>query len=314
MAHVNRVALVGSTASGKSAVSMEVARTLGDVELVSVDSMQVYRGMDIGTAKPTVADQADVAHHCIDLVEATEQFTVGDFKAAHDEALAAISASAVTTNSPFIPGRALLVGGTGLYHRVVVDDFDLPGEFPDVRAELDADPDTSAQYSRLREIDPAAAGKIEPENRRRVHRALEVTIGAGRPFSSFGPGVDAYPPTPVVQIGLRRPREVVTERIRQRVHAMIDAGLVEEVERLLAVGFSRSAGQALGYKEIVAHLRGEMSKDEAIDTIIVRTRQFAVRQERWFRRDPRVRWIDVESDPVAEVAPAVIRAFDEPTA
>jgi tRNA dimethylallyltransferase len=164
-------------------------------------------------------------------------------------------------------------------------------------------------HRRLVEIDPDAASKMEPGNRRRVIRALEVCLGSGRAFSSFGPGVDAYPETEVIQIGLRRPREVVAKRVEQRVERMIDAGLIDEVSALHAEGFSRSAGQALGYKEIVDHLEGRIGKDEAIQTIITRTRQFAVRQERWFRRDPRVRWLDVDHDPVAEVAPSVIDAF-----
>lgn len=294
------VAIVGSTASGKSAVAMEVARRLGDVELVSVDSMQVYRGMDIGTAKPTASEQHEVRHHCIDLVASSAEFTVGDFKPAHASAMAAIAERG---------SRPLLVGGTGLYHRVVVDDFDLPGEFPDARAHFEAEPDTLALHQRLTVLDPVAAAKMEPENRRRVVRALEVTVGSGRPFSSFGPGVDAYPESPVTQIGLRRPRDVVAQRVESRVHTMIEAGLIDEVERVLDTGFSRSSGQALGYKEIVAHLDGQIGKDEAIDMIITRTRQFAVRQERWFRRDPRVRWIDVEHDPVAEVAPVVMEAL-----
>ncbi|WP_241432218.1 tRNA (adenosine(37)-N6)-dimethylallyltransferase MiaA [Ilumatobacter nonamiensis] len=295
-----RVAIVGSTASGKSDVAMAVARELGDVELVSVDSMQVYRGMDIGTAKPTAAERAEVVHHCINLVAPTDEFTVGDFQPAYRAAI---------DHARSRSHRALLVGGTGLYHRVVIDDFELPGEFPEVRAELEAEPDTVGLHARLATLDPAAAGKMEPENRRRVVRALEVTLGSGRPFSDFGPGVDAYPPTPVTQIGLRRPRPVIAERIERRVAAMIDAGLIDEVRELMAAGFSRSAGQALGYKEIVAYLDGRIGKDEAIETIITRTRQFAVRQERWFRRDPRVQWIDVDHDPVAEVAPAVIHAL-----
>ena len=279
---------------------MEVARILGDVELISVDSMQVYRGMDIGTAKPSVDEQRRVVHHCIDLVEPTQEFTVAEFKPAHRAAVQAIEGRR---------HRTVLVGGTGLYHRVVVDDFDLPGQFPDVRAELDADEDTAGLYRRLAELDAAAAAKIEPENRRRVIRALEVTLGAGRPFSSFGPGVDAYPESPVVQIGLRRPRDVVAQLVERRVHRMIERGLIEEVEGLAERGFSRSAGQALGYKEIVDFLEGRVGKDEAIESIITRTRQFAVRQERWFRRDPRVRWIDVTHDPVADVAPVVVKAL-----
>ena len=281
-------------------MALAVARRLGDVELVSVDSMQVYRGMDIGTAKPSTSERTEIRHHCIDLVDATVGFTVGDFKPAFESALATIAGRG---------GRALLVGGTGLYHRVVIDDFELPGEFADARDELIVEPDTELLHRRLVELDPAAAAKIEPGNRRRVIRALEVTVGSGRPFSSFGPGVDAYPPSPVVQIGLRRPRPVIARRIESRVAAMLEAGLVDEVARLHERGFSRSARQGLGYKEIVEHLEGRVGKDEAIETIITRTRQFAVRQDRWFRRDPRVQWIDVEHDPVTEVVPTVIEAL-----
>jgi tRNA dimethylallyltransferase len=294
------VAIVGSTATGKSAVAMEVARTVPGVELISVDSMQVYRGMDIGTAKPTPAERAEVRHHGIDLVDPTDDFTVADFVVAHGHALDEIARRG---------GSALLVGGTGLYHRAVVDELDLPGHFPDVRAALEAEPETVALHRRLAGLDPVAATKMEPTNRRRIVRALEVTIGSGRPFSSFGPGLDAYPPTPVVQIGVRRPRRIVAERIERRVHEMVDAGLVGEVEGLLSRGgFSRTAGQALGYKEIVAALHGEIGEDEAIEQIITRTRRFAVRQERWFRRDPRVRWIDVDGDGQGETVSAVARA------
>ena len=280
---------------------MAVAAALGDVELISVDSMQVYRGMDIGTAKPSVAEQSSVRHHCIDLVEPTAVFTVADFKGAHATTLDDIAARSQ---------RALLVGGTGLYHRVVIDDFDLPGEWPQVRADLDRH-ETNTLYERLRDLDPKAIEKIDPENRRRLLRALEVTMGSGQPFSSFGPGVDHYPDTGVAQIGLRWPRPVIAERIEARVHAMIDAGLVAEVRGLDAAGFSKTAAQALGYKETLQHLRGEISHDEAVEMIITRTRQFAVRQERWFRRDPRVRWIDVEHDPVVEVASVVIEQIEQ---
>lgn len=294
------MALVGSTASGKSAVAMAVARRLGDVEIVSIDSMQVYRGMDIGTAKPTLAERAEIPHHLLDLVEATDDFAVAEFRIAYADALAAIESRT---------HRALLVGGTGLYHRVVIDEFDLPGEWPDVRAELEAEPDVAALFTRLVDLDPEGAAKMEPTNRRRVVRALEVTLGSGRPFSAFGPGVDHYPPSAVVQIGLRWPRAVISARIEARVRQMLADGLVQEVAALAEVGFSRTAAQALGYKEILAMIDGRIGQDEATQMIITRTRQFAVRQERWFRRDPRVRWIDIEDDPVAEVAPVVVDAF-----
>jgi tRNA dimethylallyltransferase len=291
---------VGSTASGKSAVALEVARRLGDVEIVSIDSMQVYRGMDIGTAKPTPVERAEIAHHLLDLVDPTDDFTVADFRDAYSRALVEIAGRS---------HRALLVGGTGLYHRVVIDDFDLPGQWPDVRSGLETEVDAGALFARLRALDPVAARKMEPTNRRRVVRALEVTIGSGRPFSSFGPGVDDYPPSEVAQIGLRWPREIIAGRIENRVEQMFADGLVAEVRRLGTAGFSRTAAQALGYKETLELLEGRMSQDEAIAMIVTRTRQFAVRQERWFRRDPRVRWIDVEHDPVAEAAPVVIEAL-----
>ena len=283
-------------------MAMAVARELGDVDLVSVDSMQVYRGMDIGTAKPSASERAEVRHHLLDLVEPADEFTVAEFRIAYSAAVASIGHAG---------RRALLVGGTGLYHRVVVDDFDLPGQWPDLRAELEADPDTDALFARLAELDPLAAAKMEPSNRRRVVRALEVTLGSGRPFSSFGPGVDEYPPTAVTQIGLRWPRDVLTQRVTERVHDMVSAGLFDEVAAIEARGgFSRTAVQALGYKETLDALAGRIGNDEAIDTIITRTRQFAVRQERWFRRDPRVRWIDIDADPVAEATPVVLEAFD----
>ena len=282
---------------------MAVARCLDDIHLVSADSMQVYRHMDIGTAKPTPSERVEVPHHCIDLVEPTTDFTVAAYKVAHADALADIDSAG---------GVALIVGGTGLYHRVVIDDFDLPGEWPTIREELAAVNDSRALHHRLESLDPVGASKIEPSNHRRVVRALEVTLGSGRPFSSFGPGVDSYPPTRVVQIGIRRPRPVLSELIARRVHRMIDDGLVDEVRAIATdPGFSRTAAQALGYKEILSHLAGGISQDEAIELVITRTRQFAVRQERWFRRDPRVRWIDVEHDPVADAVPAVIDAITQ---
>ena len=291
------VVVLGPTASGKSDVAMAAARQVPGTEIVAVDAMQVYRGMDIGTAKPTPADRAAVRHHLLDLVDPDTDFTVAEFRRAYDAAVATIA------------GRPLLVAGTGLYLAAVLDRLELPGQWPALRAELEADPDTAGLYARLRALDPAAAAKIEPNNRRRIVRALEVTLGSGRPFSSYGPGLQAYPPTDATLIGLRWPRPVLAERIARRVEAMMAAGLLAEVERLAARGLSRTAAQALGYKELLEHLAGRCSLDEAVARIVLRTRQFAVRQERWFRRDPRVRWFDVDRDPVAEVAPAVVAAL-----
>lgn len=299
-----RVAIVGPTASGKSAVAMAVAERLGDVELVSVDSMQVYRRMDVGTAKPTADERARVRHHLVDLVDPDVEFTVAEFQRAYH---------AVLDDLAHRGRRALLVGGTGLYHRAVIDGLDLPGEWPELRRRWESEADRVGDaelHARLAELDPPAAARMEPTNRRRIVRALEVIEGSGRPFSSFGPGLDTYPPTDVAQVGLRWDRVVLAERITRRVHDMVAAGLVAEVEAILSArGFSQTSGQALGYKEIVAHLRGQVGLDEAVEQIVVRTRQFAVRQLRWFQRDPRVAWVDVESDPVAEATPAVLAAF-----
>ena len=297
------VAVLGPTASGKSAVGMAAARQVGDVEIVSVDAMQVYRGMDIGTAKPTPAERADVRHHLIDIVDPGVEFAVAEFRSAAREALDGIARR---------DGRALLVAGTGLYHRVVIDDIELPGQWPEIRAGLDEDAGrvgTPALHARLESLDPVAAARMEPTNTRRVVRALEVCIGSGRRFSSFGPGLDVYPPSQITQLGLRWPREALARRIERRVRTMVDAGLVAEVAALLKGPISRTARQALGYKELIEHLEGRCTLDEAVATIITGTRQLAVRQERWFRRDPRVRWIDIEADPVAEASPAVIEAL-----
>jgi tRNA dimethylallyltransferase len=291
-----RLAIIGPTASGKSALALAYARAVPGVELVSVDSMQVYRGMDIGTAKPTPAERAEIAHHCLDLAEPTEDVTVVRFQAA-----AAAATEAITARRH----QALLVGGSGLYLRAVIDHLDPPGQYPDVRGEIDAESDTIALHRRLADIDPVAAGRIEPTNRRRVVRALEVCLGSGRAFSSFGPGLDRYAPTDVVQVGLRWPRHTLAERIEARFDEQLAAGWLAEVAALADRPLSRTASQALGYRELFDHLAGRCSLDEARALALARTRRFAVRQERWFRRDPRIRWFDVDGDPLV-VLPALL--------
>ncbi len=280
--------IVGPTASGKSDLAMGVARLIGGAEIVALDSMQVYRGMDIGTATPTAAEQAEVHHHLIDLVDPSEEFAVAELQA---QAIAAIND---------IRGRGavpVLGGGTGLYVRAVIDNLQIPGRYPEVRPTLEAEPDTEALHRRLAALDPVAAGRMEPTNRRRIVRALEVTIGSGRPFSSYGPGLTHYPATPFVQVGLRWERDHLDERIATRYERQMADGFLDEVRPLAGQPISRTASQALGYKELLAHLRGEMTLDEALELAIVRTRRFARRQERWFRRDPRIHWLDAPSTP-----------------
>jgi tRNA dimethylallyltransferase len=188
--------------------------------------------------------------------------------------------------------------------------MELPGRYPEQRAALEArsrDDGIAALFAELQRIDPLAASRMEPSNERRIVRALEVCLGAGRPFSSFGPGLDHYPDNGVRQIGLRWQRDALTTRIARRVRSMVDAGLVDEVRTLVRGDLSRTARQALGYRELIDALAANTSLDDAVELIVLRTRQYAVRQERWFRRDPRIRWIDIGDDPVAEVLPVLER-------
>jgi tRNA dimethylallyltransferase len=268
---------------------MAVARAVPGTEIVSVDSMQVYRGMDIGTAKPTAAERNDVPHHLIDLADPAEEISVVRFADEARRTLEAIAARGA---------RPLLVGGTGLYFRAVIDRLEPPGQWPALRAELEADTDLPSLYARLARLDPTAAARIDPGNRRRVVR----------------PGLDTYPATDTVQVGLRVPREVLAGRIAARVRAMLDAGLLDEVRALhhRPGGLSRTARQALGYKELLDHLEGRSSLTEAVDLIVARTRRFAARQERWFRRDPRIHWVDVPDGNSLAVLPAVLQAWFGP--
>ena len=282
------LAIVGPTASGKSALALAVAdRT--EAEIVSIDSMQVYRGMDIGTASPSPEDRAAITHHMVDVLDPGDECTVGAFQR---RALGVLD----DLDRRGVP--AVLVGGTGLYVRAVVDRLEIPGRFPDVRADLET-ATTDELHRRLLVADPDAAARIEPGNRRRLLRALEVTLGSGRPFSASGPGMDRYPPAPFPLYGLRVPRDVLDQRIEARFRDQIDAGLLEEVDALASVSLSRTAAHALGYQELLAHRRGEVTLEDAIDRAVHRIRRFARRQDRWFRRDPRIQWIDVKDNPLA---------------
>jgi tRNA dimethylallyltransferase len=288
-------ALVGPTASGKTEAALAVAESLG-AEILSVDSMLVYRGMDIGTAKPTAAQRARVPHHLMDLVEPSEPFSVAAFQAA-----ARAAADDVRRRGP----RPLLVGGSGLYFRAVVDDLTFPGTEPDTRSGLEAEANAlgaERMHRRLTDLDPVAAAKIEPGNVRRTVRALEVAAITGAPFSTFAAAWEEYPPDRVHVAGIRAAPETLTTRVEARVEGMLDAGWVGEVEELVGRGFGGwlTASQAIGYAELARYLAGELSLEDAVRQTVKRTRTLARRQMAWFRRDPRIRWFDVGADGAIE--------------
>jgi tRNA dimethylallyltransferase len=290
--------LVGPTASGKSAVALELARRF-DAEIVSADSMQVYRGLDIGTAKPTPAERAAVPHHLIDVVDLTESFDVARYVALARAAIADIQRRGK---------RPLIVGGSGLYLRALAQGLcDLPDADPALRAELEALGRERAR-DELRRVDPEAAAQIDPRNFRRIIRALEICRLTGRRSSELRHEwtLDALP----LMHGLQRDRADLHARCDARAEAMFRAGLVAETQLLLERGLAenRTARQALGYKEVIAHLRGELDLAQTIKLVKTHTRQFAKRQLTWFRHQARVEWIGVApNDTPAAIAGQLAR-------
>jgi tRNA dimethylallyltransferase len=299
------VALVGATASGKSALAHRLAlESSGRVEILCVDAMTVYRGMDLGTAKPTRVQRAEVNYHLLDLVEPSEEFTLAQYQAAARENAADVSDRG---------GAVLYVGGTGLYGRAVIDDFEIPGQYPRLRAELEAcaSSDLAALFAQLSELDPVAAGRMEPTNTRRIVRALEVTLGSGRPFSTYGAGLRTYGPVRVVQVGIRCDFQLLDERIESRFRGWIDQGLVEEVRSLAQSphGLSRTARQAVGYRELLRHVEEGAPLEECVTEAITQSRRLARRQRSWFGRDPRIEWFDDPGAASVRLA-EVLRASD----
>ncbi len=285
MPQPNRIAIVGPTATGKTALAIRMAREI-DAEIVSGDSMCVYRGMDIGTAKPTPNEQAQVRHHLIDVADPTEEFSLARFAELARVAMTDIEARGK---------RVILAGGTGLYVDTIVGDLTLPGQFPEVKQELEQNEDTAEMHARLAAMDPLAASRMEPTNRRRIIRALEVSIGSGQPFSSFGPGLEQaqQAATGWKLIGLDTDRALLATRIAQRYERQMTDGFLAEVQRLhdtYGPQLSRTAGQALGYRQLLEHVRGETSLDAALEAARVATVSFAKRQQRWFRRNSAISW------------------------
>ena len=282
--------LVGPTAAGKSRLAVAVARRLtaagSPAEVINADSMLVYRGMDIGTAKPSAAEQQVVRHHLIDIMDVRETATVADFQLRAREAIADCQARGA---------QAIVVGGSALYIRAIVDDFQFPGTDPVLRARLESDLaelGPKRLHQRLAGLDPAAAGQIVPENGRRIVRALEVVTLTGQPFTASLPA-RRYALPEVTQVGIDIDRPALDARIADRVNQMWRAGLVAEVRRLAAGGLrdGLTASRALGYRQVLAFLAGEIGEDEARELTITATRRFARRQDSWFRKDPRIVWL-----------------------
>jgi tRNA dimethylallyltransferase len=304
------VAVVGPTATGKTETGILLAEALGG-EIISADSQAVYRGMDVGTAKPDVTERARIPFHLIDVADPDESFSVARFK---ELAVAALDSIRERRKRP------LVVGGTGLYVKVLLEDYGLTATAADpvLRAKLDAD---AAQYGvpalhkRLEAVDPEAVARIHPNDRIRIVRALEVFERTGEPISvQQQRDRSGRQRLPAVKFGLTANRDTLSERINQRVDAMVTKGLVGEVEELLRSGYSEAHPplRSLGYKEICAHLRGEMELNQAIEDIKSNTRRFAKRQMTWFRADPEIRWIDITGRAPADVADEILTRLKSP--
>jgi tRNA dimethylallyltransferase len=290
------IAVVGPTGSGKSELAVRLALEL-DGEVINADAMQFYRGMDIGTAKVTVAERRGVPHHLLDTMDVSQEASVSDFQAQCRAVIADIHARGK---------RAVMVGGSGLYVRAALDVLEFPGTNPALRKRLEDACATSglgALRERLRAVDPESAARVS--DARRVIRALEVFELTGRPFSSYMPSREYF--QPAVQIGLDVDRDRLKQRLADRVHRMVDAGLLEEVRRLDRQGLreGKTASRALGYAQFLKVLDGASSVAEAAEETIVATRQFARRQLTWFRADPRILWLDWQDTDLVEKAAAL---------
>ncbi len=295
------VTVVGPTASGKSALAVALAQRLGPAEIVNADSMQLYRGMDIGTAKPAAGERAGIPHHLFDMLDVTESASVAEFQSWARAAIADCHQRGVTP---------IVVGGSALYVRAIVDRLDFPGTDPAVRdrwkAELAAR-GPEALHAELARRDPAAAAQILPTNDRRVVRALEVIDLTGEPFAASMPAYESVFES-LTMLGLDVPRDVLDVRLTDRVDQMWASGFVDEVRALCEIGLEDglTASRALGYQQILAFLRGEMTEEAAREATVTGTRKFARRQDRLFRKDPRIHWLPYDADDLVDRAVAFI--------
>ena len=307
------VAVVGPTATGKSDLALDLAQALSSVdapaEIVNADAFQLYRGMDVGTAKVPPAERRGIVHHQLDVLDPREDASVARYQAAARADLDAIAARGA---------RAVVVGGSGLYVRALLDHLDFPGTDPAVRAALEARAEQEgrrALHAELERVDPEAAASIGPLNTRRIVRALEVIAITGRPYTANLPRQEYV--RPAVQLGLDCDRATLDARVAGRVARMWESGLVDEVRGLASpeqggtgAGLGTTAARAVGYAELLASLRGESTQEEAREAVVANTRRLARKQMGWFGRDPRVQWLDARSPRLLEDAIAVVTAAD----
>ncbi|MCT1683635.1 tRNA (adenosine(37)-N6)-dimethylallyltransferase MiaA [Corynebacterium appendicis] len=289
---VTPVAVVGPTASGKSDLGIALARELGG-EVVNVDSMQLYRGMDIGTAKLPPAERGGIPHHLLDIWEVTRTASVAEYQA---RAVAEVEDIAARGAVP------ILVGGSMMYVQSLIDDWQFPPTDPAVRAKYEArqaEIGVQALHAELAEVDPQAAGIIEDNDPRRTVRALEVIELTGKPFQASQPPKDAPPRWGTRIIGLRTNAEWLNPRIEKRTQLMFDRGFVDEVRTLIDAGLTpdSTAGRAIGYAQVLDYLAGKCSLEEAVESTVTGTRRYVRRQRSWFNRDKRIAWIDADQAP-----------------
>jgi tRNA dimethylallyltransferase len=278
--------IAGATATGKSALSVSLAQAI-DAEIINADSMQVYKGMDIGTAKISSEERQGISHHMLDVLHVNEDSTVAWYQSAAREKIDEIHSRGK---------NVVLVGGTGLYIKSVIDELNFPDTDPMVRHTLNKEAEElgiDAMFARLEKLDPAAALAIDRANLRRIIRALEVIEITGQPFTANLPREESVRYPQARQFGLVMDRELLSERIDERVNKMFEQGLVAEVAHLIDSGLTqgRTAQRALGYSQVISHLQGEISLEAAIEETKRATRQYARRQETWFSRDARIKWI-----------------------
>ncbi|QPK93913.1 tRNA (adenosine(37)-N6)-dimethylallyltransferase MiaA [Actinomyces sp. zg-332] len=306
------IAVVGATGSGKTALSIQMAKTipnrLGDdvsfAEIISCDAMQLYKGMDIGTAKISPEEMENIPHHMLDCLEIEEEASVAEYKE---------QTRKIIQDIQYKKGLPIIVGGSGLYLRAVIDKLEFPPTDILVRTKyenLATEKGNEFLYAMLQEKDPLAASNIEEQNTRRIIRALEVIELSGKPFSSTLPTYEYEIPT--LQIGVRMPNELLDERLYQRCEVMFESGLVQETEKLLAKGLrqAKTASKATGYAQTIAYLDGEITLKEAIEQTFIATRQLSRRQIKWFRRDKRIQWFDISQMSKEDIVEETIKLYE----